>query len=869
MNTLKNHWKSFTLAGLCLILVMALLLSGIQIKPTVTYNNVDGQPVIYVGDPGDWITFSQVEAVTTEPDFSGLSSTVVQQAVNSLPTTGGVIQLISPVYTFTATVSRAINNVTIRGMNGTTVNYNGTDPVFSAGSQTGWKFEDLKTDAGGITQAADTMLIHVTVNATHYGVLADSLVATSLEAPTGGTATLVIAAADATDEEKARADVVCKGDSTDAATINALIDSVNATGAYIKFTTGTFNSSLPVHLFGTAGNKNNMVYEGSGYATVFKIPDEIKESLTVDGILGDTVLHVADASVFVIGMEVGVSDSADWHAYTLTDVDSVANTVTINIPLVESRLVADSACVINISRMFIANKSGYKFTLMNMCLDFNKTGQSDYWVNVGWNDDGTPNDYYKTGLYVIHAANIEVSGCWFKDIYFNGYLATPENPNAMVHHNYFTSSQTTMQARAIASEGGCHGSVIADNVINYTGIGDTETVGIYITEDFQTVSRNTIYGTGGSAIRLRSGIGHAVEDNILYCPGGYGVLTDTCIDYRISRNTIYNAAGSAAILANISDGFIDSNTIIGGATGITLGTSSISVINNKILNFTSVGIELLSANNSYIDNNKIIGTTGSLYGISFNALSPSNGVYVTNNRIKGISTSLLTAGIYERKTSAYYGNEGNYYWGNYIQYATTALKVAPDAGQVRNARQTTIYSEQHIDTFTDVLGVVATHVRSNEDLSEAIPNTFTIDLQPDVPRTLSGHFDAHANITAYTIVIRGTDASGLSTLETKTEADGWDWETNQAFATITSIIMTARTGTGAGDTMDIGITDVLGLSNKILEIADVYKIKKGQDNQTVATAQVSATYYTYDMSVIGLADGDDITIWYRTNLNRW
>ena len=181
---------------------------------------------------------------------------------------------------------------------------------------------------------------------------------------------------------------------------------------------------------------------------------------------------------------------------------------------------------------------------------------------------------------------------------------------------------------------------------------------------------------------------------------------------------------------------------------------------------------------------------------------------------------------------------------------------------------TNIYSSQHSDLFMDVLAVSATHVRENENLSEGIPNTFTIDAQPDVPRTLSGHFDSHAQITAYTIVITGTDAKGNTITETFTEAASpWDFETVNAYATITSIIMTTRTGTGAGDTMDIGITDVLGLSNIIYETGDVFKIKKNNANAVVAAAQVNTTYDTHDMSVIGLGAGDDFTIWYKSNLN--
>ncbi len=74
------------------------------------------------------------------------------------------------------------------------------------------------------------------------------------------------------------------------------------------------------------------------------------------------------------------------------------------------------------------------------------------------------------------------------------------------------------------------------------------------------------------------------------------------------------------------------------------------------------------------------------------------------------------------------------------------------------------------DLYMDVLAVSATHVRNNEDLSAGIPITFTLDAQPDVPRTLSGHFDSHVNITEYIIDIVGVNAKGITIIETKTES---------------------------------------------------------------------------------------------------
>ena len=175
--------------------------------------------------------------------------------------------------------------------------------------------------------------------------------------------------------------------------------------------------------------------------------------------------------------------------------------------------------------------------------------------------------------------------------------------------------------------------------------------------------------------------------------------------------------------------------------------------------------------------------------------------------------------------------------------------------------------KQYSDLLMDVLAVSATHIRSNEDLSVATPITFTLTAQPDVPRTLSWSFDSHAQITEYDMEVIGVDAKGNSVTETWDETAGWSGETSNAFATITSIKMTSRTGTGVADTMDIGITDVLGLSNIIYETSDVFKIKKNNANVTVATAQVNIIYGTYDMSVITLGVGDDFTIWYKSNLN--
>jgi len=176
-------------------------------------------------------------------------------------------------------------------------------------------------------------------------------------------------------------------------------------------------------------------------------------------------------------------------------------------------------------------------------------------------------------------------------------------------------------------------------------------------------------------------------------------------------------------------------------------------------------------------------------------------------------------------------------------------------------------SENKMDLFMDCVATATDWIRNNEDLSAGIPIAFTIDNQPDVPRTLTWVL-THANITEFDLVIVGVNAKGETVTETFTEASGWSGETSHAYATITSITLTTRTGTGVGDTMDIGIGNKLGVSNPIESSTGVYKIKKNAANYPSASYVVSATYDTVNVVAGGaIAGGDDFTIMYRARIN--
>ena len=169
---------------------------------------------------------------------------------------------------------------------------------------------------------------------------------------------------------------------------------------------------------------------------------------------------------------------------------------------------------------------------------------------------------------------------------------------------------------------------------------------------------------------------------------------------------------------------------------------------------------------------------------------------------------------------------------------------------------------RHSDHLIDVLGASATHIHAAITGTGAEQEITTAISNPDVPRNTS--ITNSANSTG-DVKIDGVDAKGNTVSDTITIVTGGIAYGVVAFATVSKITIPATVANP--DTISVGISDKLGLSNVIYETGDVYKIKKNNADVTVATAQVNTTYNTYDMSVIGLAATDDFTIWYRCNSN--
>lgn len=113
-----------------------------------------------------------VEAVSADYVCDGTDDDVQwQAALDALPASGGKLVALAGNYSFGATVSRAIDNVTIEGTGyGSYFAYNASTALFSIGSQTRWAFRDLRLDAGGITTASASNWLYenVYIGATYY-----------------------------------------------------------------------------------------------------------------------------------------------------------------------------------------------------------------------------------------------------------------------------------------------------------------------------------------------------------------------------------------------------------------------------------------------------------------------------------------------------------------------------------------------------------------------------------------------------------------------------------------------------------------------------------------------------------------------------
>ena len=171
------------------------------------------------------------------------------------------------------------------------------------------------------------------------------------------------------------------------------------------------------------------------------------------------------------------------------------------------------------------------------------------------------------------------------------------------------------------------------------------------------------------------------------------------------------------------------------------------------------------------------------------------------------------------------------------------------------------FSRSETMHFQDLLPANASGVHAAITGTGAEQEITTEITNPDYARNISittTNNDTPSGNVTITGLVRGT-----STTEDIAISAGGTAYGNKAFDTITKI--TIPDGVSGSDTVTVGFSDKIGLSNPITSAADVYKKKVNNADATAElSGKVSTTYHTVDCATI--VANEDMEIRYKSVL---
>lgn len=629
---------------------IVLILSSIQLEvPTDDANDslISNFPILRIGT---------VEAAgTVDYTVDGTDDNVqFQAALDALPATGGRIQALSGTYNFSATVSRAIDNVLIEGTGQATIfNNDAATALFSAGSQANWTFRDFSTDAGGLTVSSATYwtMQDITIGASYYAFrTSEDITASDWDIPTGRTPTCVVAASDAPDPVKAQSDVVCDG-IADEVEINAYL--ALAAGGKVLLTEGTFNIAGGIIV------PSGTTLEGIGWGTkIYRTTSATGATLAEDLDAVETGIDVSDGTKFIAGQTIKI----DTEQFFITAI--TGDTLTVNTRPHNGTTAAThtSGTAITFEGAVIRNAN-----TMGLVAEVSNIKVRNLWVDAG-SDVVTQTS--STGIEIRKCDNSLAEGCWVQntkgghptgadmDTMRGIGIALDDSDGCVVRGNYVTDTSHG----AISVRNNCHNILVLGN---YTFLSDWE--GIVVCN--KTFSDSSATGEECSDIVITgnhvwdcgqagASYGIYVEDQATTGDGNPHkrvTISDNTISFKstgtmsgiairrqptttlaeldcvIDNNTIYGVT-EFGIRLYYAPAVIVSNNNIRGCGGI-----NISIYNSHYANVTgndtmesgSYGIDILNSTECSISNNIVKDPVG--VGIYVEGTSPD--VEISGNRV--------------------------------------------------------------------------------------------------------------------------------------------------------------------------------------------------------------------------------------------
>lgn len=632
----------------------------------------------------------------------------------------------------------------------------------------------------------------------------------------GSWPTFVIAASDAPNSIKNKADYICDG-LDDQVEINTLIDSMPNSGACIQFTNGTFWVTDKIHIY----NKSNIALIGCNGTTLLSV--QKSTTLDIDAEIGATSICVADVNGFRVGQVIKISDGLEYFdTRSIAGIDYETNMVILSAgdyPNESGGLKHAYSAGNSVFTVFdIIKIEGASFialaeniSILNLTIDGDESNMTRH---ITFDGGEYYSDYYQNGIRALNTINLTIADCSIINIVYNSILLHRGYcKNANICNNYISSTTEEYQGRGIAHEAIDINFKITNNVIIAP---DSAGKGIYLCS-----------GTGASGFVS----GNYVEG---YSDGLYAFSDANNI--KVANNTFKYPSENAIRLVSSAGNYwnIDNNRIIGSKGIFTQGISYVTITNNILTDIMSghSGMRIHFYNGGG-EHNVI---TGNII---------TGGTFL--NRAIDCSTlhTLIANNIIDTNC-------------NYC--------IGPDKDPSQ------IDATQYTDVFAEILAEDVNKIVVCEDIHAfAGGETCTIVGQPDVARNVTLDVST-GNITAFSIIVKGINAWGDTVEENFESVNGFSQTGEIAFISISEVEVDSIMGPGTGDILNVGIGSKLGLTHAVYENKnnenDVYKVEKNGVNYPSNSYDVNLANNTVDVSKGGpITSGDDFTISYRSSLN--